>query len=463
MGEGKLLASPSAVWSLPTRLLFVPWRATWRAYGALWGLPCKVLAVAENWILGPEETDASPHQLAADAASNQDWSPSQHNIAYCAPSNHERERDADDNFAFAYDNPAYGDYMLAVACEGVSYDDDAASPSASASTSDTSDGTDLRVAGSALYVRVRATSRTCSSESRHAPLHICLGCPSCTLACHQHTVHEIRVNSVILSAKSPFFLHLFSCDIGQGSAKSIRLQMPCHEQQAMMDLLCYFYTDKLPRNDPGALQRLLRVADKYNATACARACVRALSNMSLSLQNSVSLLSLRPSLCQLEGLDALAENATKILLKHFGDFDFVARNKKGPLWQEYLTLPAGVLELLLSSPELCVQSEDTVFDAVVAWIEHNFPATTPSMHDEHKHEDKQFVFLQLARQIRFPHMSIEHLADVVGKCPLMDNDEGKQLRLQALEFRALPQYRQQLLCSSSHHRRYTRRPVTPQL
>lgn len=106
---------------------------------------------------------------------------------------------------------------------------------------------------------------------------------------------------------------------------------------------------------------------------------------------------------------------------------------------ELLNLPLAGVEVLLSSDDLQVASEDIIFDFVLKWTRIHYPNL----------EDRQEVIRsRLSCLIRFPYMSCRKLKKVL-LCSDFDPEFASKVVLEALFFKSEAPYRQRSLAAEA--------------
>ena len=136
---------------------------------------------------------------------------------------------------------------------------------------------------------------------------------------------------------------------------------------------------------------------------------------------------LHPSNCI--GIRLFADSQSCLQLRDYAqqytedNFQEVIKN------QEFMLLPAGELEKLLSSDDLNVPSEEIIFQALMDWVNFDF---TPR---------KEEVSRLLAC-VRLPLLSPQYIADHIENQPVLNSDpECHHLILEAMKYHLLPERR----------------------
>jgi hypothetical protein len=114
-------------------------------------------------------------------------------------------------------------------------------------------------------------------------------------------------------------------------------------------------------------------------------------------------------------------------------------------FEEHLSiLPLSAIEVLLSSNELRVESEDALFDFVIKWARNHYTSIE---------ERREVLSNRLCQLIRFPNMSNHKLNDIVS-CKDLDSVCALKAVLEAFRLKEQPPYKR------CNERYYTHLPVT---
>ncbi|KAI4315496.1 hypothetical protein L6164_028296 [Bauhinia variegata] len=249
---------------------------------------------------------------------------------------------------------------------------------------------------------------------------------SCSKVLSVRTVH---ISSPILAAKSPFFYKLFSNGMRESEQRNVTLRIHASEEAALMDLLNFMYSNTLSKTTPSALLDVLMAADKFEVASCMRYCSKLLRNIPMTCQSALLYLDLPSTVLMADAVQPLTDAAKQFLALRYRDIS------KSP--EEVLNLPLAGVEAVLSSDELQVASEDSVYDFVLKWARMHYP----------KIEDRRVVLgSRLARLIRFPHLTCRKLKKILT-CNEFDADLASKAVLEALFFKAETSYRQRALAS----------------
>ncbi|XP_039011972.1 BTB/POZ domain-containing protein POB1-like isoform X2 [Hibiscus syriacus] len=264
-----------------------------------------------------------------------------------------------------------------------------------------------------------------------------------------HRVKTLHISSVILAAKSPFFYKLFSNGMRESEQRHVTLRIDASEEAALMELLNFMYSNKLSVTTAPELLDVLMAADKFEVASCMRYCSRLLRNLSMTSESALLYLDLPSSVIMAEAVQPLTDAAKQYLAARYKDIT--------KFQEEVMALPLAGIEVILSSDDLQIASEDAVYDFVLKWARAQYP----------KLEDRKEVLgTRLVRFIRFPYMTCRKLKKVLTSNDF-DHEVSSKLVLEALFFKAETPHRQRSLATeesaslNSHfiERAYKYRPV----
>ncbi|AQK59308.1 BTB/POZ domain-containing protein POB1 [Zea mays] len=208
-------------------------------------------------------------------------------------------------------------------------------------------------------------------------------------------VKTIYISSAILAAKSPFFFKLFSNGMKESDQRHATLRITDSEEIALMELLSFMYSGKLTTTEPTLLLDILMAADKFEVVSCMR----------------------------------------------FQD--------------EVMNIPRAGIEAILSSNDLQVASEDTIYDFLLRWARAQYPKSE---------ERREVLSSRLLPLVRFSHMTCRKLRKVLA-CTDIDHEQATKCVTEALLFKADAPHRQRALaadaitCRKFAERAYKYRPL----
>ncbi|XP_048445730.1 BTB/POZ domain-containing protein POB1 isoform X2 [Pyrus x bretschneideri] len=267
-----------------------------------------------------------------------------------------------------------------------------------------------------------------------------------------HTVIKVRtlhVSSPILAARSPFFYKLFSNGMRESEQRQVSLRIHESEEAPLMEVLNFMYSNTLSAMTPTALLDVFKVADKFEVASCMRDCSRSLQKLPMTRESALLYLGLPSSILIADAVQPLTDAAKQFLAERYKEIT--------KFQDEVLSLPLAGIEAVLSSNDLQVASEDSIYDFVLKWARTNYP----------KLEERREVLGQrLGRLIRFPQMSCRKLKKVLT-CSDFDPGLATKIVLEALFYKSETPHRQRTLAAADANaacrrfvdRSYKYRPV----
>ena len=167
---------------------------------------------------------------------------------------------------------------------------------------------------------------------------------------------KIFVHSFFLAVQSSYFRALFCSGMKESHSKEVTMRVSESELQAHLTLIEAMYRlDVLNDKDYHHVLQVLVLADKYDVNRVLKKCKYTLMSTLLTLEKCVRILDVVNDLPEFTDLIGLVE---EFLMKEFTPLD------KTWTVNKFLDLSEASLRLLLSSNELAVQSENTVFVAL---------------------------------------------------------------------------------------------------
>ncbi|XP_063680523.1 kelch-like protein 20 isoform X3 [Bolinopsis microptera] len=165
---------------------------------------------------------------------------------------------------------------------------------------------------------------------------------------------EIKAHKCILSACSKYFRAMFTTDLKEGQTDVVELKNM--KEDSVNKVVNFMYTGKIQIVTDG-VEDLLKVADMFDIQEVRDACTDTLIR-NLCPDNCINM----ANLASAHNLAALTKAALK----------YAHENVETVLQsQEFLKSSIAQVKALLSSDELNVKSELTVFDGVLRWIKHD--------------------------------------------------------------------------------------------
>eukprot|EP00116_Pleurobrachia_bachei_P002270 sb/3462532/ len=165
---------------------------------------------------------------------------------------------------------------------------------------------------------------------------------------------EMKAHKCILSASSKYFRAMFTTDLKEGQTDTVELKDV--DEQCVVKVINFIYTGRI-QIVTEKVESLLGVADMFDLQEVREACTDTLIR-NLCPDNCINMANLAAA----HNLTALSKAALK----------YAHENVETVLQsQEFLKSPITQVKALLSSDELNVKSELTVFDGVLRWIKHD--------------------------------------------------------------------------------------------
>ncbi|KAI3818518.1 hypothetical protein L1987_12327 [Smallanthus sonchifolius] len=255
-------------------------------------------------------------------------------------------------------------------------------------------------------------------------------------------VKTLHISSPILAARSPFFYKLFSNGMRETEHRHVNLRINASEEDALMELLNFIYSNNLTVTTASELLDVLMAADKFEVASCMRYCSHLLRNLPMTPESALLYLDLPSRILRAEAVQPLTVAAKQFLAVRYKDIT--------KFQDEVLKLPLAGVEAIISSDDLQVASEDIVYDFVLKWARAQYP----------KLEDRRQVLgAHLAKYIRFPYMTCRKLRKVMT-CTDFDQDFAQKVVIEALFFKADAPHKQRTYISdenSNINRRFIER------
>ncbi|CAH3124150.1 unnamed protein product [Porites lobata] len=206
--------------------------------------------------------------------------------------------------------------------------------------------------------------------------------------------HQLCVHSFWLALNSSYFRSLFFSS-GMKETKVKKVEMNISESLSAMFLLLIeslYKPEVVMTESVENLLILMRLAHVYDAESTLKTCQKLLGSAELTVEICDKSLNMQEH----ERLPEMAEfirRCEEFLVEEFSPLDSQWSN------EDFLSLSANGLQKVLSSNDLCVSSENTVFLALMKWAEVN------EVFDEQLEP--------LLELVRFKSMTINYLHDVV--------------------------------------------------
>ncbi|XP_078502015.1 kelch-like protein 24 [Lissotriton helveticus] len=269
------------------------------------------------------------------------------------------------------------------------------------------------------------------TEARH-PLHVLEGLNSLRLLRSFCDVvlccggHDFPCHRLVLAACSSYFRAMFS-NSGLAEAQQERVAINGVEPAMIGALVDYAYTAQVVINK-GNVQALLAAANLLDMLAVREACCRFMAQQ-MDETNCVGIHCFAEAHSCLE----LQRQSFEYILQHFGR---VCRQ------EEFLSLCRDKLTEIVASDDLNVSKEETVFEAVMLWVE--------------KEPSRKQSFEKVFEHIRLPLISPYYIHDVIESQSVVQASlQCQRLISEAKDFLLLPDRRSELFGPRTRPRRST--------
>ena len=176
--------------------------------------------------------------------------------------------------------------------------------------------------------------------------------------------NKFYIHSAWLAVQSSYFRSLFFSGMKESNAKEVHVQISTNEEQAHLKLLEAMYKiDTLNNASVDELLEVLRLAHKYDVKFVFKKCKYVLKDMVDSLEICEEIMRFTKVDNTITDVEDLVSTIQSFLAKEFSPLD--------KTWQttSFKELCEPSLKYLLSSDELVTVSENTVFHALMYWIE----------------------------------------------------------------------------------------------
>ena len=174
---------------------------------------------------------------------------------------------------------------------------------------------------------------------------------------------KLFVHSSWLAVHSSYFKAMFSSGMKETHSKEVVMKIYQSEYQAHLTLIEAIYKlDVLNDKECSLVVDVLTLADKYDVNLVFKKCKYVLIETSISMEECEYILKV---VSDIQGCTDVLDAMETFLVKEFSPLD------KTWLSQKFYTLSKPSLKILLGSDKLVVESENTVFVALMKWIDCN--------------------------------------------------------------------------------------------
>ncbi|XP_039631374.1 kelch-like protein 3 [Polypterus senegalus] len=236
---------------------------------------------------------------------------------------------------------------------------------------------------------------------------------------------EFPCHRIVLASFSSYFQAMFSTDLME--SKQERVAINGVEPQMISMLINYAYTAEVIITKAN-VQALLAAANLLDIMAVREACCKFMERQMDEL-NCVGI----HCFAEAHACTELVCKSMEFILQHFST---VCRQ------EEFLSLCADKLTEIIASDELNVEKEETVFEAVMLWLE--------------KNADRQHAFEKVLEHIRLPLISPYYIHDIIETQPVIkDSLPCQRLISEAKDYLLLQDRRGELYGPRTRPRRST--------
>ena len=243
--------------------------------------------------------------------------------------------------------------------------------------------------------------------------------------------HNIYMHSLWLSVQSTYFLSLLhSSGMKETHDAEVHIKIPESEENAHLNLLeAMYHGDILNDKTVDELLAVLELADKYDVKFVFKICKYILQKNATTFEISMKIMHVIKVKHNMNDVEDLAETSQLVLAQEFSPLDENWQSEK------FANLSEPSLKYLLSSDDLIVASENTVFHALMNWVEQN--AVDPACFEETN---------DLLAVVRFKLVTIDYLCNVIQNHPIASKmPKFNQLFLNGMIYRATPSEQNKML------------------
>ena len=238
--------------------------------------------------------------------------------------------------------------------------------------------------------------------------------------------HKINIHSFWLSVQSPYFRSLLhSSGMKETHDKEVHLKIPESEENAHLLLLKAMYNGHFLNRSKTSVDELLAVlelADKYDVKFVFKICKLILQKRATTFEISTKIMHVIKVKHNMNDVEDLVATLQLVLAKEFSPLDQNWESEK------FTDLSKPSVKYLLGSNDLIVASENTVFHALMYWMEQN-KVEADSLEETG----------DLLAVVRFEFVTFDYLYNVIKEHPIASRmPKFNQLFLDGMIYHAAP-------------------------
>ena len=243
--------------------------------------------------------------------------------------------------------------------------------------------------------------------------------------------HKIFVHGVWLAVQSPYFRSLLhSSGMKETHDTEVHLKIQESEENAHLVLLEAMYrNDVLNDKFVDEVLDVLELADKYDVKFVFKKCKYVLQHNATTFEISTQIMHVIKVKHDMNDVEDLAATLQLVLAQEFSPLDENWQSEK------FSSLSEPSLMYLLNSDDLIVQSENTVFHALIYWMERNDVDPTALKETS-----------DLLAVVRFKLVTIDYLYNVVNNHSVASKmPKFNALFLDGMTYHAIPPEQKKIL------------------
>lgn len=186
---------------------------------------------------------------------------------------------------------------------------------------------------------------------------------------NQFTLSQsLHVNSMYLAGWSPYFKSLFSSGFRESTEKEVQIQVEPGQIDACLDVVRFVYDMGTSKSFQSAstveeLMNVILIADRFQIDSAAERAVHVLlQRKPMTLELCEAILALPDTITRAKWFSEVNSRIQKALVNLYPDLDNLLDS------EDYLDFSGTALALILSSDDVHLKCENSVFVAVYRWF-----------------------------------------------------------------------------------------------